>query len=414
MARRLRKLIKWFPFEETFRKDITLGPDVRLNPRRNRLELKATADQFPTTPDLFAKTRVTTPARVKNYIGFFVILRNKKVGTTQVTDVLFRLGNGTQEFYFNPGASAWIPASPNNWNTEQEVADNIASFPGQSLQVIINLSTQDPTLSPEVDEVRVLYEADLDSFQEEYVVRSFIEDLREQIRPIAEYAIESDGGTIDLGNIETPYNIVDVDSAYDDTADPAHLVDLEPTFDPGTKIVTLGTTAPLGNTVLLRFVYKPEVALTTSQDFTELAKVPVIVLDDVTLTNKTRVRPRPYVINKGTAQGFALEEGYQADIQIPLRLITDKAKDLDRLAGEVKRYFANTRLIRSRGQDDLFALTIIEPFDNVTTASQKEIHAGRLLATIRHAVFYPEDAKPITGVKRFKVTGGNIEVEVTS
>lgn len=411
MARRLRKLIKSFPFEETFRRDITLGPDVRLNPSRNRLELKATAGEFPTTPDLFAKTRVTTPARAKNYIGFFVILKNKTLGDKS-TNVLFRLGDGTTERYFNAGANAWIPAAPNNWNTEQEVADNIATFPGQSLQVIINLSTQDASLTPTVDEVRVLYEADLDSFQEEYVVRSFIADLRELIRPIAEYAIVSDSGTIDLNVIDTPYNIVDVDSAYDDTADPNHLVDLEPTLASG--IVTLGTTAPNGNTVVVRFIYKPEVALTTSQDFTELAKVPVIVLDDVTLANKMRIRPRPYVINKGTAQGFALEEGFQADIQIPLRLITDKGKDLDRLAGEVKRYFANTQLLRSRGQDDLFSLTVIDPFDNLTTPSQKEIHAGRLLATIHRAVFYPEDAKPITGVKRFKVTGGNVEVEVTS
>lgn len=411
-------MIKCFSFEETFREDMTLDQGVRLNPKANRLELMPVGgplgSSYPTDVGTFyARTRVTLPESLKKWTGFFVLLENKKdFSNTVVTDVRYKLNDGTQDFYWNGGANAWVLAAANNWNTEAEVADNIEAFPSRSLQVVVMLQTSDPTQTPNVTEVRLSYDSDLE-FLEDYVVRSFIEDLREQVRPIGRVESASDGSTltIDLTEIETPYDIVGLDSVYDGTADPNHLSDLGASFDSVTKVVTLPAAIPSGNTIHVRFLWRPEVVISKSQEYTEIARIPVIIFEGNSIINRRMVRHRPYIVDKSTGEGFAFENGFQADIPIPFAFITDKGFDSHSLAGELKRYFANNRRLRSRGQDEYFSYRVDEAFDGDTTPTQKELHTGRLLVTVLRAVFYPEDAKPITGVKRFTVSGGNLSFE---
>lgn len=413
---RFRKMIKSFLFEESYRRDmVDLNSGVRLNPETNRLELTPIGGgSYPTTLDLFARTRLTTPEAVRKWTGFFVILNNVKISGNVVTDVRFKISDGISDYYWNTGANAWVVAAPNNWNTEQEVADNIDKWLNQSIQILINLSTQNESVTPYVNEVRLLYETDL-VFLEDYVVRSFKEDLLENVRPISVIAFDSSGETQkDLSVIKTPYDIVGIDAIYNNTADEKHFSPLSGvTFNSTTKTVFFPT-QPSGNRIEIRFIWSPYVVLTQSQDYTEVRKIPVVVFDDVSIENESVIRNRPYVINKGTGNGFVFEEGFQADIRIPLRIITSSRRDLDILSDELKRYFANTTFLRSRGQDENYTYRVSETFNDNSVLSQKELYTGRLTVFIEKAVFYSEDAKPITGVKRFSVTGGNITIEVTN
>ncbi len=423
MAPRLRQMIKTFGLQESDRSGMVLDQGVRLNPKLSRLEIMPIGGALGTklpknTPDLLARTRVTGPSSLKQWTGFFVLLTQPK-GTT----ILFRLGDGVKDYYWSAGANQWIVASPGNWSSEKDVANNIDKWGarqvpvvgGLALQVVVNLATTDEKITPVVDEIRLSYDCDLE-FLEDYVVRSFIADLREQLRPIGRIEQASDGSTVtfDLSKIQTPYDVVGLDSVYDATADPDQLSDLGATFDPVTKIVTLPGPVPSGNKIHIRFLWRPEVVVSKSQDYTELAKIPVVIFDDVNVLSELPIRNRPFILNKGTNQGFAFEEAFQADISIPFSFITDKGFDLHSLQGELRRYFANNKRLRSRGQDEFFDLRVSQPFDAATTTSQKELHTGRLLVTIVNAVFYPEDAKQITGVKRFSVTGGNLTFEVSA
>lgn len=412
---RFRKMIKTFLFEEHNRRDmVDLNSGVRLNPQTNRLEIMTVGGSYPTTLDLFARTRLTTPEAVRKWTGFFVILNNAKIAGEVVTDVRFRISDGTNDYYWNTGANDWVIAAPNNWNTEQEVADNIDKWLNQSIQVIINLSTQNERVTPYVNEVRLLYETDL-VFLEDYVVRSFKEDLLDNVRPISVVAFNSSGETQkDLSVIKTPYDIVDIDAVYNNTVDEKHLSPLSGvSFNPTSKTVFFPAQT-VGDRIEVRFIWRPYVVLTQSQDYTEVRKIPVIVIDDVSIENESVIRNRPYVINKGTGNGFVFEEGFQADIRTPLRIITSSRRDLDILSDELKRYFANTTFLRSRGQDENYTYRVLEVFNDNSTPSQKELYTGRLTVLIEKAVFYSEDAKPITGVKRFSVTGGNVTIEVTN
>lgn len=399
--------MKAFQFEEPARREMTFA-GVRLHPVRQRLELLPQPDgRYPTTLDLHARTRVTTPTACRKWAGFFAESSTPR-DLHGETDVRFRLNDGVIDRYWNSGAASWVAASPNNWNTEQEIADNIATWPSQSLGVVLNLSTPSSKLTPHVNEVRLMYETDLVSL-EDYVVRSFIEDMRVRLRPISLMAVQSTGQTtIDLDTLQVPYDAIEVDSVYNNAIDPNHMAPLTGwAYDAGSKLLSIPA-QPSGDRIEVRFAWRPYVVLTQSQDYTEIAKIPAVVLTDVEVDEMRVIRNRPYVINKGTGQGFAFENGFQGNIRVPLLLIAPSARDLHVMGEEMNRFFANTDLLHVRGQDEFYPCCADTVYDGSSTASQKETYSARLQARIMNAVFYPEDARPITGVLRFAVTGGPI------
>lgn len=397
---------KSFLFEESARRSMQFA-GLTLQPERQRLEIaRQLGEMYSLAPDLHARTRVTTPEACRKWRGFMAISNNPPG-----TDIRFRLNDGVIDRYWNSGANDWTPAAPNNWNTEIEVADHIDAWPTQALSVVIMLSTTDPKVTPWVSEVRLLFDTDLVSL-EDYVVRSYIETLREKFRGISIYAVNSTGQTsIDLGKLQTPYDIVDVDAVYNNAADPMHMRPLAGcSYAPGTKLLSIPG-QPVGNLLEVRFAWRPHVVLMQSQDYTEIPRIPAIVVDGVDVINRSVIRERPYVLNKRTMRGFAFDNGYQADLDVPLKLLCASARDLHVMSEEASRFFANNPLIRVRGQDEFYPICDDSVFDDVSSASQKEVHSARVQARIYNAVFYPEDAVPITGVSSFIVTGG-LSIEV--
>lgn len=414
---RLRKLIKEFWFRDEDRAITTLGPDVRIVPERDLLTLKATGGAFPTTQNLYAKTRLTNPLSVKKWIGFQVDVTNDfNAQGVALTSVKYRLSDdGTNQLWWN--GSAWVAAAPGEWNTEAEVANNIASFPvtNRSLQVIVNPSTTVTSSAPEVTRIKVLYDSDLE-WDEEYIGRSLLPALREEIRPIGEYTLVAPSGglsTVDLGAIETPYNIDSVDSAFNLATDPDRLVDIADTYDAGAKVLTLATPAAAGESVNVRFVYVPEVVLARSQDYTELSKVPALVIESVVYGDSQEVTVGEHVINKATGAGWQQDVGAQYDINISLRWVADKQVDAVRIANQAKKFF-DERMLRARGQDELFPLCIVDAYDSQTSAGQSGLHTGRLRARLYRAVFYVQPAKPVRGVLRLLATANSDQFNVAS
>lgn len=406
---RLKHLIKRFDFSEDVRRELTIGPDTRLNPETHKLQLKEGADgKFPTTADLFIKTRATNPGTLKKWVGFMADVTHGKICGVVKTDVRYRVADATQELYFNVGSQTWTVAAPNNWNTEEQVADNIDKFPvaSQTIQVVINLSTSDARVTPQVSSVRFLYESDLDELQD-YIWESLVPDLKAKIRPIGDHHIESTGAwTIGLANefkIETPYTIVGIDAVYDLTADPRKLTDLLDSFDVGTQVVTLTSAPPATNTVLIRFFYQPNVPVTTGQDYVESEKVPEIILEGITQVAESHQHGRDFVINKRTGAGKKVI-GTQSDIEIIGRWITNSAKDHARLGTEIRRYFRENVLLRSVGQDEQYRLWLLDEYDQQTSANRQDLHAGRFRCRIAKALFYDHDAVDIHGVLNFRLS----------
>jgi len=406
------RVLKVFRFTNNERSRVIIGTGARLHPKLNKLMLKLSGGGYPTGPDIQVATWLSVPRSVKKWLVFFADSVTPKDGSNiQVTHLGYRLSDdGVTPLYWD--GATWRAPVGSEWNTDAEVNVGIESFPvsNTAIQVIINLRTDDPAFTPEVTEVRLAYESDV-HYQEDYI-RSLLRLIREQVRPISEYQLEADGptDTVDLNAIETPYNIVGADSAFDATADPNLQTDLLAGFDPVTKEVTLSTPVPDGNTIQVRFLYEPEVALTTSQDYTELDKVPAIVIDDVT-TGQSHEVSMQHVINKATGGGLAWDSLFQVDIEVPMRMVTDKAVDQQRLADAMKTLFASNPFLVSLARDERYRLWMTDEYDQLTFPAQSELHSGRLRARIAKALFSPTDARTITGVKRVIVTGGNLELE---
>jgi hypothetical protein len=421
VAARLKKVITSFHFirDQNIAGNIELDSDMTLE-RDDRMTLRPDplTGLYPLTADLKTKHRLFVPNKAKSWGLFFADFTNKQdFFNNVVTTVQFRLStDGVNELYWDGGA--WSAAGAGQWSSEQEVNDNLdqLAFTGQ-IQVIVNLETTDAEFTPELREVKLMYESSVE-YQEDYL-RSLIQEVRANVRPIADYRVKMDGvaSTVNLtpggssgGEIETPYNIEDADSAYNLTSDPNRFTDILSSYDTGTKVATLTVTPAADDIVEVRFLYEPEIVLTTSQDYTELSKVPVVVIDDIVFTTSYQINPPRSIFDKVTAQGWKLEDGFQSDIDIPMRMITDKAVDQQRLSDELKRFFANTPLLTAKGLDEKFTLDLLDEYDQQTFPTDDELHTGRLRARLYKALFFPSDAKPVTGTLTFSISGGNLQI----
>jgi hypothetical protein len=402
---RLTKLIKRFEFNEETRQHLAIDSDARLNSEnasRPRLQLKADSlGRFPTTANIKVATWIARPEAVKAWAGFEVVdVQTEDEDGTALTSCGYRLSDGTSNYWWN--GAAWV-VNAINWNTEAEVATNIGDFPAtaRALGIVINLVTTDNRYTPEVREIKVLYEAQID-FKGDLLMRTLARALREGVRPISE-TIQRPGAvasfTLSVAGLGAPYDVVDVDAVYNHTADPDHMEDILGSYNAGTKVVTLIDTPAGSDDLWIRFIYRPSIDRATSGMYTELMKIPAIVIEGIGLINSAETAQEDSVVNRSLGRGWKVPAPLMADIEFTLRCLTDKAQDQDRMVDEVKRWFANNQVITSRGLDEGYRLWLIgEGADQERT--QEAVHAGLLRARLVRALFFLKPAVEVFTVQR--------------
>jgi len=410
----LKKILKEFNFNEQRRSSITLGPETRLNPRTERIQLKeqglvgwivkqGTLPTYPTDDDLYVKTWVTNPTSVKQWIGFDVEVEHTTVDLVTVTSVAFRLSNGTDEYWFN--GSSW-EINVVDWNTETEVANNISTFPvvSKNLQVIINLKTSNKNYTPKVDRVKVLYDSDITHY-EDYIARSFIPMIRSGIRPMTDYPVvlSNSTDTVDLINdypLETPYNLTGVFRVYNLTDDPEKVVDIYQSYDDVTQVITLSEVVAAGKALWIQLYYELEVALATDTEFYEIAKVPAIYLADVDLINDPEGSKYDYVRNKDAGTAVKLAAPIQGTYEIKMEVFTDTKKNSDRVGEAVRDFFRNNKFLTSVGLDESFSLVFLDKNQSAARDKQNNIHVARFRVLVSNVLFFDKaiDAYLVTNL----------------
>lgn len=406
---RLKRLIKAFTFTESDRAGVTLGPNVRLVANGNRLELKDTAGVYPTTAGLYARTRVTNPKSARQWLGFHADVKHAKDEDGDVvTAVKFRLSDGTNDYWWN--GSAWV-VNTVNWNTEAEVAASITTFPAtsQRLQVVINLSTTDKRYTPQVTAVKVLWSSDVEE-KEDLLYGTLIPLLKAEVRCISDYliALTATSSTVDISDggpfkIEAPYNIVGIDAVFNHTDDPNHRTDLLSSFNPATQVITLSSSVAAGKKLWIRFIWQPTVAFTTSEDFSEGAKVPALLLENVSLENDAEIPQDDAVINKATGAAVVVPGPVQGDLEVSLLAWTGSGVDHARLSDEVTRFFGKNRHITSSGLDEQYAISLVQRFRQNDVDRDAGVHVSRLVFRIRNALFFNRESYNAFNVQRFNI-----------
>jgi hypothetical protein len=394
---RLKRLIKVFEWTEEEREVVALGPNTRLNPRTFRAQLAENSDgRYPLTADLYVKSRLTNPRQVRRWIGFEanVVHARDNLGA-DITGALFRLDDGTSEFFYSSGA--WIAAGASDWNTEQEIADNIATFDvlasDRKLRVVVNLSTTDARYTPQLVWVKVLYESAVD-FQDDVIYRSLVPMLKAQIRPISQVVVKmpATGTTLNKSAflIETGYALTGIDAVFDFTAFPEEAracvaPNLLSSYDGGTGVLTLTTSVAQDNELWIRFVYAPPIAVTTSQDYIEAEKLPSIVLTEIAALDMVEVPDgEDKVANRVAGTAVILPSPQQGDLEIVLLGMTEKGVDHQRLLEEVNAFFARNPLLVAAGIDERYRLHLITEYEQVGEPGSEEIHTGRARFRIKN------------------------------
>lgn len=408
----MRKLIKRWDFEEAQRSRIVLGNGVRLDPD-GYLELEEGASGFLTTANLSAKTWLSTPRSAKRYIGFESFHVNRTLDLVQVTNVKFRLSrDGTEQLFWS--GSAWVAASPGNWNTEAEVANNISSLALSSthrgLQVIVNLSTSNSTLSPQVLYVKALYDSDVE-WLEDLIARSLKPALEAGIRPIAEMMAISAGTTTVTLETEASYEISSIDTVYNHSTDAEHLTNIFSAYNPSTRVITLTGAPTSGNQILIRFKYAPKVDLMPSQDIVEIASVPAIGIGNIRTTLTRPITDHESVINKATGAGWRLAGGEQDDIEVPLNITTSKEKDAHRLSDAIRAFFKTSPMLTLKGVDESVRVLIWEEHTAANYSTMAGVHGATLRARILGFVSYRLDAEAVHMVQHL-IVSGTVNVEI--
>lgn len=289
-----QKLPKIFSFEEKNRSRLTLSDStkIRLNPSTGRVELKVQSYNlitgvavYPTDTDLTVTTWTTNPTALIAWAGFSASPHSNLLPDN--TSLRFKLNDGTDDRYW--GGASWDVAGASDWNTESEVSANIASFPSSSQQiaVIINLVTTDDSVTPYVDGVALLMDCEID-YLRSILADSVIPSLRNTIRPNVDVTVRAPGGTVvDLLDLKS-YNVISILGVYDHTSDPAHQTDLLSAYDSDASTITLISAVDRGSQLWIAMAVEPEVMLEWgSQDYTELAKLPAVVLENFDLDGNT-------------------------------------------------------------------------------------------------------------------------------
>lgn len=404
-----RPIVKEFYFEEKNRYRIVLDPKMRLNPMSNVLQLKKGELGYPTDSDLKTYTWIANPNSATRWGGFDVEIEHFEDETgTKVTFDQYRIGDGTNEYFWN--GVTWVTDFV-NWNTEAEIAENISSLPivEKKIQVVVNLSTSDQRYTPILKFVKVLYYASID-FYEDWIFRSLVRKMKEEIRPISNFPIEleSTGDEIDLNDygLETSYEITGIDSVFNHTDDPEHLDDIFLSYDSVTKIITMSETVDMGKVVWIRFIYKPVVAVTTNQDYSEVERVPSIILNSIRQVKTYRGDKRLFVRNK--ANGTAVETGFakSIDLDITLALITDKSGDQERLITEVKDFFENNKELTSYGLDEKASLFLIDEYLPNPQLDLSSLFSGNLMVKMVNALFFEGTSRESFITQQMVLLGG--------
>ena len=322
MSDRIITTIWWEPAQGFDVRAATILSDptkIRLDPADHRIKLKiqqsppppATPFRYPTDLNLSARSRTYSP----NIVAKLLILE-VQAETPTGTSIGLRLFDGTDELYWDGGA--WAVAGPGDWNTETEVNENIDAFDvetSRQFAVVLNLVTTDDKVTPVVDRVLVLWESERDiDWAEDLLIESFAGMLQDELTMTIDTAyppLPADTSSVDLSlnRNEADMTFLDVPAAYDITVDPQKKTNIVASFDFPSQVVTFTGLVPAGNVVQFRIKIPVNVAWDTSQDFTELGKLPQLVLRDA-----DAVKSSPYP--SWAAQGIVRKDNFTA-VEIP-------------------------------------------------------------------------------------------------
>jgi len=349
---------------------------VDLNPVNNLISLKK--DQFSSYPTTAQVVRFPAfrPKAVRAWtlIGATVTEPPGPFGATSPCTVRFRVGNGTTDLYWS--GTAWItPPSASHWNTIEEIQAGTPSFPlaTRVIQIVARLATTSSRVTPVLEGVQIIWNADVTSYEEEYLIRTLRRAIQAGSTFEADHVVQwaTTGTTFDLGayligpRADDPAQNLNllkgVGGIYLRATDPELLTSKLSGYNTGTRVITATQSITAGTQVLIRTICEPVVVYATHLDYIEVPSLPAISIGPINQIGQFRSPTRAYAtpITSGTAK--AVRSPTQVTWSANLHVMASRVLDQTRVMTAVRRFLDRTPVLTSEALDDSFTVTIERP-----------------------------------------------------
>ena len=399
----INRLIKNFCFIEEERKNLSFSDTtkIRLNTEdktNQRIMLKESGSVFSTDANIFVETGLISPNAVNKWLSFEIIFRSGE-NTPLVLPVGTSIGvkvKTTGDDYFWDGG-AWAVAGLSDWSTEAQIRINIPTFPivtvgNKKIGFKINLVTTDENLTPEVFELKLLGEFDVETL-DDLLYDSLIRLLNKEFRSTSVVLFNSGSSsisTIDLAAIleNKGYNIFNVTKVFNISDDNLKLNNLHGsyaqgapkqdghTFEPG--IETFSSPIPADKWVLLHFDFVPEISVKVGQDYFEEPVYP-----HITFTRITEVALRGFILPATNSVGKDFIRDKENDVAVqqlsPSQtsyrfdfLLHTSPNDQFRLAKDFETFFSNNQILSTFGLDNKHAMQMVDKIDTVGNSTTND------------------------------------------
>jgi hypothetical protein len=289
----------------------------------------------------------------EGYVGF-----NKDEDDVDLGTVEYQLSNDGGTTYLYWTGAAWATAGANDWNTENDVQDNIAAFTfpvggDKQIRVKARLSPDSNQLStPYLYGIAIHYE--LDFIPEEDVVRSLLTKLENELQVITEIGVVlAAAGTV----IDVPFEnkVLSVIGTWNNSTDPGRLANifqslsqtLVQTLETGEEIwsqqINITPSQAASSEILARLKLFMPIYIAPDQDYT-IGKVPKVVMEIGAHAEDMDFRNDDWKYEKNKAKNKVRKRRQPTTYRMPIRLMSYSPDDL--LAKEMNR--ALVRLLKDK------------------------------------------------------------------
>jgi hypothetical protein len=270
----------------------------------------------------------------------------------------FAIGDDTTRYTWT--GAAWAVAGAGVWNT---IADFNLGLPSWAtptdVSLWINLKTTDPEVTPVLASISLLWQGSFD-YRDDLIYRTLIPYLEAiRIEGRMAYAMPADGTTVDLDLVilEAGYNIVGLFEAFNHTNDPRHTTDILSTYNPATKLATFTGAQSAGETIWFGLSLQPWILVSESEDYTEIEKVPSIVVTQITVQNRRKTSARS-IVNRGTNVAWKSQREEQQDYLLSLDLNCPEGVVLEQMASAIVGAVADQSYLESAATGERFDLLL--------------------------------------------------------
>lgn len=391
--------------------DDRLRPGIRLRGTFDKWSQKM---EFPTDTDLTVRLPLWSPSAVKQWRAFEAL-----TVLPDDTSITWRVSNDTNDYWWDGAAWDNSPAA-GEWNTEAEICDNLPTFPisGRKIQLIARLTTTDIHVTPILIGYRFLINALYDPWED--LLRTIIRSLKTRLSYVKDHpgAVTADTSTVNIQTEsafipeEKNLNVTDIDAVYNHDTDPGHDTDILDSFNSSTGEVTLTGAVTSGTTLWLRLVVVPDIkANFTSMDWTEVGKVPAVVIDTME-ADSGQTRNSAELIDKGQGKAYRMKDSILIrELSVGGVLLTGKTRDQMRLQSALWGGIWNAPLLTSVALDVPYTFRLLSPLRFNPRANLSELRQTSFEASIKNVHLWLSDLEelPIVSTFNYSLTRQGID-----